>query len=308
MLEGFLSDLPRIDMASNFEDFMSVDDIQLSPGGVIALLAYWMFSADVFEADSPDPKMHVFPELIRLLEHFLGATAQEQINSFPGLGDALLAIGYGLHHRKQLSAPTGASAPTYMEYHHHMTLISIFHPDVQIRNAATTLAGFVLHEDPDENNRLEILEDLLENCMFASLKACAVQWLKEEIIAAAAEKSDATTKSQFSSVEAIDRLQYLIFPDAFGISELSFDQFAEYWAQNNIYLLQVANFAFFLFSSGFAHLTPAGMAAAVDERFVQPHIKAVQKLVAESEFSAEEKTELNVFVDRLQAIPSLKAA
>lgn len=277
-----------------FDDFSSADDIHFSPGGAVCLIAYWIFSKDVFGSDSPQPEMHIFPDHASILGRFLGREVQSEIVSSPGIADALLAIGLGLEHRKLIKADEEANL---MAYHHNLTLISVFHPDIQVRNAATTFAGSLLHSEPDDHIRLEILEDLLENCMFASLKACAITWLKEELIAA----NQGNLNNQFSSPEVIERLQYFLFPDMSSLNESSTEALVEFWAQNQLFLLQVANFAYFLFT-GLKELVPAGMGAAVGQRFVEPLIAAAEKLQKVEGSDDENRMQLSILTDRLRSL------
>ncbi|KAI1844920.1 hypothetical protein JX265_009546 [Neoarthrinium moseri] len=295
-VKGIYERATGFDPLANFDDFNSAEEIHLSPGGVVGLIAYWLFSADVFGADNSTPEMHIFPDHLTLLERFLGAVAQDEITTNPGVADALLAIGLGLDHRDLI---TEGSEPNIMAYHHHLTLIAVFHPDIQVRNAATTFAGAMLHSDPDDQGRLEILEDLLENCIFASLKACAVTWLKEELIEA--KKSGAS--NQFSSPDIIDRLQYFIFPDMLSVKEMGTDELLDYWGQNGLFLLQVANFAFFLFSAGFADLVPAGVGAAIEQRFVEPLVEGAERLLKADELAGHDKMDLSILTDRLKSLP-----
>ncbi|KAI1406077.1 DUF1760-domain-containing protein [Hypoxylon fuscum] len=277
-----------------FDDFSSVDDIHFSPGGAVCLVAYWIFSKDVFESDSPQPEMYVFPDHALMLGRFLGIEMQSEILSSPGIADALLAIGLGLEHRNLIK---GVEEPNLMAYHHNLTLISVFHPDIQVRNAATSFAGSLLHSEPDDHNRLEILEDLLENCMFASLKACAITWLKEELITARQEK----LSNQFSSPDVIERLQYSLFPDMLSLNEMSNDALIDFWAQNQLFLLQVANFAYVLFT-GFKELVPAGMGAAVGQRFVEPLVAASEKLEKAEGADDDSRMQLSILKDRLRSL------
>ncbi|KAK8026480.1 hypothetical protein PG991_003536 [Apiospora marii] len=290
---------PGLDPMANFEDFNSEDEIKLSPGGAVSLIAYWIFSAEVFEANHPSPEMHLFPEHKTLLERFLGSDAQSEIVGNPGIADALLTVGLGLNHMKRISA---TQETEIMAYHHSLTLVSVFHPDLHVRNAATTYAGIVLHSDPDDHNRLDILEDLLENCMFATLKAVAVTWLKEEILAANKEGAPANC---FTGTETLDHLQYFIFPDMQELKDMEQAELADYWEQNNIFLAQVANFGYFLFSSPGLKggVVPSGMAAAVAERFVDPLVNGAEKLRAAEGLGEGEKMELAILVDRLRSIP-----
>ncbi|KAI8627335.1 DUF1760-domain-containing protein [Xylariaceae sp. FL1651] len=277
-----------------FESFESPEDIHLSPGGVICLVAYWIFSTDIFSADNPQPEMHLFPEHLTMIERFLGKEPEAEISSGPGIADALLAIGLGLHHRDLIAVTEEAS---YMAYHHHLTLISVFHPHIQVRNAATMFAGTLLHSDPDDQSRLEILEDLLENCQFASLKACAVKWLQEELIAA----NQGNISNQFSRSEVIERLQYTIFPDMLPIADMDTDAFLAFWSENQPFLLQTANFAYFLFT-GRRDLVPSGMKAAVEQRFAEPLAIAVKKFGKVEELDGDVRMQLDILADRLQSL------
>jgi hypothetical protein len=299
------------DPLAMFEDFNTADEIRLSPGGAVCLIAYWLFSKDVFESDSRQPEMYLFPDHITLLQRFLGSAAQDEVIGNPGIADALLAIGLALDHRNLVTAGT---EPNIMAYHHYLTLVAVFHPDIQVRNAATVFAGSILHSDPDEQGRLEILEDLLENCIFASLKACAVTWLKEELVAARkrANKDGGDTSSLpsppsiFASPDTIDRLQYLIFPDMLAAKDtLGPAELADHWAQNGPFLLQAANFAVFLFSGGFRDLVPAGVAAAVEQRFVEPLVEGAQRLFkGDGALGESEGMSLSILVERLKSLPS----
>ncbi|KAK6208163.1 YAP1-binding protein 1 [Pestalotiopsis sp. IQ-011] len=279
-----------------YSDFSTLQDIRLSPGGAVCLMAYWLFSAEVFEADSPQPEMHIFPDQHTLLERFLGAAPQSEIDSNPGIADALLAISLALYEKDLIAK---GAEPNIMAYHHHLTLIAVFHPDIQVRNAATNFAGTILHSDPDDQGRLEILEDLLENCGFASLKACAVTWLKEELI----EAKKSSSSNVFSSSDIIERLQYDIFPDSIALKSESEDQLQDYWAQNGLFLLQVANFAYFLFE-GNKDLVPAAVGAAVEQRFVDPLIEAAERLLKVEGIASQDAMDLTILVDRLKSLPS----
>ncbi|KAI1075405.1 DUF1760-domain-containing protein [Whalleya microplaca] len=288
---------PGLDPLASFDDFASPDDIYLSPGGATCLIAYWIFSKDVFGSDSPQPDMHIFPEHCAILDYFLGKEipVQSEILANPGIADALLAIGLGLEHRKSIVASEEA---TFMLYHHDLSLISVFHPNIQVRNAATSFAGSLLHSDPDDQSRLDILHDLLENCMFASLKACAVTWLKEEIIIA----KERNLANCFSSPDVIEGLRYFLFPDMHLLNDMSPEALADFWAQNHPFLLQVANFASFLFTGNFKELVPAGMGSALEQRFVEPVIAAAEKLQKADGADGEDKMQLSILIDRLRSL------
>ncbi|KAH9989305.1 DUF1760-domain-containing protein [Xylariaceae sp. FL0662B] len=296
-VKGIYGCPPGLDPLASFDDFTSPDDIHLSPGGVVCLIAYWIFSKDVFGSDNPQPEMNIFPEHCAILTYFLGhdIPVQSEILANPGIADALLAIGLGLEHRKLIVA---AEETTFMLYHHNLSLISVFHPDIQVRNAATSFAGSLLHSDPDDRSRLDILQDLLENCMFASLKACAVTWLKEEIIAA----REQNLSNRFSSTDVIEGLRYFLFPDMNSLDDMGPEALADFWAQNRPFLLQVANFAYFLLTGGFKDLVPDGMESALEQRFVEPVVAAAERLLKTGGTDDEDKAQLSILIDRLRKL------
>lgn len=280
------------DPLADLETFDSVDDIHLSQGGVSCLIAYWIFSTDAFGADNPTPEMHLFPEHLDIIQLFLGTNPQAEISNNPGIADALLAIGLGLHHRG-LIVSNGQS--NYMVYHHCLTLMAVFHPNIQVRNAATRFAGTLLHSDPDDESRRDILEDLLQNCQFPALNACAVKWLQEEIIAA----RNGNTTNAFSTSDIIERLKYDLFPDTRTVAGLDSDAFLSFWEENQMFYVQVANFAYFLFK-GCKGLVPVGLGALLEQRFVEPLRSAAAKLEEAKGSDGYDRMPIDVLLDRFE--------
>lgn len=299
-------------------------------GGCVCLLAYWVFSSAVFGAMHPQPEVHVFPEHFAVLNKFLQDDAHAQIQNSVGTTEALVAIGLWLQFNNRISDnPTSSLAnptnspedPTsdYMRYVHLATLIALYHPSIQVRNAASVLAGSILHADPEEEDRLRILEDLLENCMFATLKARAVAWLREELLAAASvpssssssistpaerrerqeqreqEQLDASRAGVFSTPQALETVQYTVFPPMASLLELPTLELVEHLTANMPFLMQAVNFALFLWGSSVAageedkteskwkHVLPANMEAAVEERWLEPLREALERLEREKE-------------------------
>ncbi|KAG6041536.1 hypothetical protein E4U41_003696 [Claviceps citrina] len=292
-------------------DPSNIEEIKLSGGGLLCLIAYWVFAADIFDAHQPRPAMYTFPHHHALLKHYVGDDPQVEILNNPGTMEALIVLAIWLDGQQDRIAAGGdASADAknnYMPYHHLITLISVFHPNVRVRNASTVIAGSILHANPDEDDRLSILEDLLENCMFSSLQACAVSWLREEVIAARKNNS----KGRFSSPDCFDAVQYTLFPSLTYLEEADMETLLEFWAEGSPFHLQVANFALFLFSSDYKHLAPAGMAAAIEHRYVQPLLRAATRVIdALKEGQVEQPRdhggavmELTVLKDRLERVP-----
>lgn len=257
-------------------DVNDPDSIKLSTGGIWCLVAYWIFSSELFDAGHEDIHMAMLPDHAKLLKRFLSddLDPQAQISGNGGTAEALVTIGLWLDNSKHVMG-NDAVTGDFMEYHHLLTLISVFHSSLPTRNAATILAGIVLHADPDDEDRLKILEDLFENCIFSALQAAAVAWLREEVIIA--QKTQAANR--FSSTEAIDSLQYLLFPSLTGLQEKDAGGLWEFWAQHHPYHLQVASFARFLFNGhDYRHLIPEGMGNAIEHRYVEPLLEAAKTL------------------------------
>lgn len=267
--------------------------IYLPTGGAVILAAYWIFSSTIFDASHPSPDIRIFPEHFAILDKFLQDDAHAQIQKSPGTIEALIAIGLWLHYSNLLSrgsvdshlksTTTSSEDPTsdFMRYTHLATLIALFHPNLQVRNAASVLAGLVFHSDPEDEDRLKILYDLLENCTFASLKARAVVWLREEIISATTNPS---SSSIFSATQALETLQYVVFPNLDFLEEMqATEEKVEYLAGNMQFLLQVVNFGLFLWGGngegkGKKEYVPENMDAAVRERWWEPLVKVLEGL------------------------------
>lgn len=249
--------------------------------------------------------MHLFPDHHTLLENYLGEDAQNRILQNPANIESIIVLGLWLQENKLVVAPTHETK--FMSYHHALTLCSVFHPSIYVRNAAVTLAGLVLHDDPDDADRLKILEDLLENCIFATLKACALTWLREELIAAHKSKAN----NIFASTQCIDQLQYHIFPNLVStLKDAGPEALLEYWTENSAFLLQAANFAYFLFTSDICkEVVPGAMGSAVEQRYVEPLLAAVGRLEERAKMDDGEAgtqsvlLELDILQTRLRAIP-----
>jgi hypothetical protein len=301
-------------LAGTDDGVYSPAQVSLPSGGSVALLAYRVFSNDVFEADQPQPQLFAFPEYYSILEKFLQDDAQGQIVSNPGAIDAVVALGLWLvHHGSVVPEKPDQLEEVeadYMNFHMLLTLIAVYHPAIHVRNAATTLAGLILHADPDANDRLKILYDLLENCMFGTLKACAVTWLREELMAASSTGiGSGPTSSPFSGPEAVDTVQYAVYPNLESMRDADKETLSEWWAQNAAFVLQAVNFALLLFhdQGTFAHVVPDGMATAIEMRYVDPLAAMAEALAkgARSEGDAataphDAKSELALEVDILQ--------
>lgn len=301
-----------------------IDEVKLSTGGFLCLTGYWIFASDLFEAHHTQPDIAIFPDHYSLLQRFLGDEPQVQIMGNPGTVEALMVMAISISDHKGITAAAASASDAdgksqYMSYHHLLTLVSAFHPNIRVRNAATVLAGKVLQADPDHYDRLTILEDLLENCMFASLQAQAVTWLKDELFVAykaSSSEGTASASSPFATSDAVEKVQYALFPALGYLQDESttIDDLKEYWLQNKEFHLKVAGFAMFLFGgevgnegqkgqSGHPGQTPDGMKAAVEERYVDPMLACVKRLEGAMEGDAEGIFELVLMKETLGKVP-----
>ncbi|KAH7159972.1 YAP-binding/ALF4/Glomulin [Dactylonectria estremocensis] len=292
-------------------DSQHPEDTKLSTGGFLCFTAYRMFASEIFDADYDHRNINVFPDHHLLMKRFLETEPEAQIVGNPGTVESLIVAALWLNEKKRMSDDSNTNAGmevNFMSFHHLLTLVSVFHPSLRVRNASTVLAGLILHADPEEDDRLSIMEDLLENCMFSSLQACAVTWLREEIVAARKTGSN----GRFSNPECLDALQYTLFQDLVHLNETDSVGLWEYWVQNAPFHLQVANFALFLFGGkDYKDLAPAGMAAAIEHRYVRPLLAAAKKLqnaVEKKEVDGEGREgevlmQLGILSDILERVP-----
>lgn len=275
-------------MQTQNPDTSAIDSVQLSTAGFLCLTAYWLFADDIFDAHYPQPTVAIFPDHHRILHQFLTDDPQSVIMTSPGTLESLITIAVHVIGSVGITGDTNIEVDSdgkgqYMNYHHLITVVSVFHPNLRVRNAATVIAGHVLHADPDPYDRVEILGDLLENCMFATLKACAVTWLREELIAG---QKDASDGNPFASAEAVERLERFLFPALDHLSDPSttVDELWADWTTNAPFHLQVANFAVFLYGgqrvSGQA---PPSLKASVEQRYIAPLLDLVKKLENDAE-------------------------
>ncbi|KAL1895301.1 YAP1-binding protein 1 [Ceratocystis pirilliformis] len=293
--------------------------IKLSSGGMICLSAYWTFASEVFDATYKTPDLYIFPEHYKLLGRFLATDADACISANPGTLEALIVIGLYLESNKKVTAAKITTKPNFMEYLHLVTLVSVFHPSLLVRNAATVLAGAILHADPDDVDRLKILEDLLENCIFSSLQAQAVTWLREELqvgLPHAIERAEMPlspvkpASSRFSSTEALDTLQYVLFPRLEYLKGMTDAELLDCWTQNYPLHLQAVNLAVLMFgtkeneTSLYSVLVPLTMPEAVEQRYLLPLGEAARKVMAlgKEKNLVELEVQASLLLDRLDKV------
>ena len=136
-----------------------------------------------------------------------------------------------------------------------LSLLSANMPSPVLRYHAHLLTSNVLHLNPSENSRLAFIRDTLEHCPFENLKASAIGWLKDEILAA--EKAEQSNKepdvehSIFATPAALTTLAPFIFPSPEKLMEGQsiLDSYSTFQAYEPFYLA-VLNLLYLLLSSG----------------------------------------------------------
>lgn len=282
---------------SEAEKATTPNEIPLSTGGCVSLVAYWVFSETIFDADQPVPHMHIFPDHFLLLHKLLAESPEDQIGMSPAVAEGLVAIGLWLqasghiseHPESASQLPPDATAESdenvpsgYMRYLHLITLVALYHPRLHVRNAASTLAGQIFVADPSDEDRLRILQDLLENCTFGSLKALAVTWLRDAIrdTPRPDRSINGPAPSVFATQEALETLIPVVFPRLWKLEKLELLEVADFFGQNMSFLLQAANLGLFLFwtETRWSHVLPRRSDETVRTRWFNPLSAAVERL------------------------------
>ena len=135
-----------------------------------------------------------------------------------------------------------------------LSLLSANMPSPVLRYHAHLLTSTILHLNPSENSRLAFIRDTLEHCPFENLKASAIGWLKDEILAA--EKAEQSKKEPdaedpiFATSTALITLAPFIFPNPEKLMEGQsiMDRYATFQAHQPFYLA-VLNLLYLLLSS-----------------------------------------------------------
>ena len=212
-------------------------------------------SSTLFNAPVSLPPLSLVPDFAGILASSLGdsATGSTGAESEP-LIDAVLFLGF-LIITSQPKIPTGVDSDhVFTNIIQRLSLLSANMPSPVLRYHAHLLTSNILHLNPSENSRLAFIRDTLEHCPFENLKASAIGWLKDEILAA--EKAEQSKKepgaegSLFATSAALSTLAPFIFlnPDKLIEGQSITDSYATFQAYQPFYLA-VLNLLFLLLSS-----------------------------------------------------------
>ncbi|KAI4088960.1 MAG: hypothetical protein LQ344_005712 [Seirophora lacunosa] len=229
----------------------SASDVPLSRPGCLHLLCATIASNILFHAPSTIPALSVFPTFSSTLTNLLGDPSSGRIGTEPAsLIDSLLFLGS--HTFETSSLPKQPpDDDTFTNTLQRLSLLSANTPSAPLRYHAHILTSRLLHAHPDQNLRLAFIKDTLQHCPYENLKASAVGWLKDEILAALAtsntgneqqESASAEGGSIFSTPACVETLSPHLFRDPLAMSDEEFRAHAPFF-------LAVLNFRYFLLLS-----------------------------------------------------------
>ncbi|KAL9599007.1 MAG: hypothetical protein Q9219_004122 [cf. Caloplaca sp. 3 TL-2023] len=162
----------------------SASDVPLSRPGCLHLLCATITSNVFFHAPSTIPNLSIFPILSSILANLLSDPSSGSIGteSLPII-DSLLFLGSYIFETSGLGQ-LPEDEMVFTDTLQRLSLMSANTPSGPLRYHAHILTSSLLHAHPTERLRLSIIQDTLEHCSYENLKASAVGWLKDEILAA----------------------------------------------------------------------------------------------------------------------------
>lgn len=257
------------------------------------MISSFVFSSILFESKSPQPKLSIFPDHAKLVKHFIGLEGPTSIGGEePGVVDAILAIGLWLEYNNRfVSGPL--KDEDFLQHLQTLSLLSANNPSPTLRYTAHVFTSSILHAHPVDRVRLTFICDTLENCPYETLKASAVSWLKEEIIAAQERKSE----NVFASNVALAAVQPYLFPDTSALADASDEELLQELGQTFPFHMAVINFLFFVGSAAYSHIVPSGMMNVVEEIYLGPLRMAQEK--SEKGFEGVASFELQLLGERI---------
>ena len=231
-------------------------------------------SSALFDAPTASLSLNIVPDFAAILASALGDSATGSTGAEPEpLIDAVLFLGF-------LTIDSGQGMSTnddtaYNNILQRLSLLSANMPSPALRYHAHVLTSSFLHAHPSDPFRLAFIRDTLEHCPYENLKASAIGWLKDELLAAnkdtQVKKETTAETSIFSTPAALTTLGPFICPDP---EELMKDQsisdsYATFQAYQAFYLA-VLNLVYLLLSS--PHLLSKLQIATVVQEWRLSHL------------------------------------
>ncbi|KAL8686599.1 MAG: hypothetical protein Q9218_006992, partial [Villophora microphyllina] len=170
----------------------SAADVPHSRPGCLYLLCATIASTTLFHAPSTVPPLAIFPTYSTILSNHLSNPSSPSVGTeAPSAIDGLLFLGIHILETTGLVQPP-KDDKMFTDTLRLLSLLSANTPFAPLRYNAHVLTSRILHTHPNDQVRLSFIKDTLEHCPYENLKASAVGWLKDEIIAANSPLSPAT--------------------------------------------------------------------------------------------------------------------
>ena len=245
----------EVDMDEEQELPSSASDVPLSKTGSIYILATIAASSTLFDAPSSLPSLSLVPDFAGILASSLGdsATGSTGGESEP-LIDAVLFLGFLIINTQPTITSDKDYDIAFTNVLQRLSLLSANMPSPVLRYHAHLLTSTILHLNPSESSRLAFIQDTLQHCPFENLKASAIGWLKDEILAAEkagqSENEPNAKDSIFATSTALSTLAPFIFLNFEKLvdGQSVTDSYATFQAYQPFYL-GVLNLLYLLLSS-----------------------------------------------------------
>ena len=230
-----------------------ITDVPLSQIGSVYLLSAMAASSALFNAPNVSTSFTLIPDFAAVLASLLGDAATGSTGTEPeSLIDAVLFLGFFI-------ANSGCGIPKdhdtiYNNVLQRLSLLSANVPAPGLRYHAHQLTCVILHAHPSDRVRLAFIRDTIEHCPYENLKASAVGWLKDEILAAEnavqGKKVSEAETSIFSTAAALTSIGPILTPqpDTLMKGQSRSDSYATFQAYQAFYLA-VLNLFYLLLSS-----------------------------------------------------------
>ena len=169
--------------------------------------------------------------------------------------DAVIFLGNVM--LKQISVVDASADQLFNDTLQQLSLLSANTPSAVLRYQAHLLTSRILHQHPLPDTRLAFIKDTLQHCPYENLKASAVSWLKDELLAASDAQDD---QSIFATPAVLLTLSTVLLVDPLTIihrrqdpgspnpssnQEETFAHFMQYHS----FIIAVLNLLFLILSS-----------------------------------------------------------
>ncbi|KAL8950963.1 MAG: hypothetical protein Q9222_003024 [Ikaeria aurantiellina] len=235
----------------------SASDVPLSRLGCLYLLCGTIASKILFHAPGTHSSLHLFPTVSTIFKNLL-PNPSSGTTPLPTV-DSLLFLGHYALENGSLNDPP-QSDDVFISTLQTLSLLCATTPSSSLRYIAHTLTTSLLHAHPDPQTRFSFIEDTIIHCPYETLKASAVGWLKDSILAANSASSQEHTVGDNGNVFSTPKcLTSRLFLNPL---ELSDDDFMAH----EPFFLAVLNLVYLLFSSRelSARLDPTGETVKAD--------------------------------------------